>query len=51
VDEKTRRSQKEEEIVDLEVVRVCVHDFLCLLSSVPWLTITTGTSSRSAAGV
>jgi hypothetical protein len=47
--EEKRRSQRERDMVALEVVRVCV---LCPLSSVPWdwLTITTEISSASAAG-
>jgi hypothetical protein len=45
-EEKIRMSQRGREIIGLEVVRVWV---LCLLSSVPCLTITTEISSSSAA--
>jgi hypothetical protein len=47
VEEKRKRSRREEKIVGLEVVLVCVRDSL-RLSSVPWLTITTGGSTGSA---
>jgi hypothetical protein len=46
VDKKRRKSQKEREIVGLEVPRVCVHVSARL---VPWLTTTTGTSRSAAA--